>query len=619
MKRFTFILFALLTFIGANAQSIYYGNYTGNETLANWGTSKAENYSVAMKIDNPGLVGMKVTGLRIPVNPAAVDVADFSAFLTKELAAANGIASGDIANVEFTPDGEWTIVALPEPYEITSDAFYCGYTFKVTKFDALTGDGAPLRVMVGAVKEGLMIVSSKSYRRWTDVSSTYGGSLAMQLVIEAQGAAESVSIGEIESKRVNVNEGTSFNVQLVNYGTENVNNVTYSYSVADQTVSNTTNVFIDASTYGATATISIDVPAIATIAEHKGELTITQVNGKANASKEAVGTNIIKVMSQVPVKRALMEEFTGAWCGFCPSGFIGMKLMNERHSEDFICASYHNKDAMQITQNYPVPVNSFPAACLDRSHMTDAYLGDTNRDMGIESTWKSQCELPTPLDINVKADLTSNTGIINVESECTFRDNAATDKYGIAYIITADGLCGTGKNWCQENYYSPDVNNGTYTNMYKVGMEQFNTGGEYIYLKYDDVVIAQSGESGETIDGVFGATCNDGDIVKHEFSFDTADMNANYTPVSNLVQDKNRLHAIALVYDKATMQVLNCAKCNVSVDGVFAGITEHMQTGNRAQQNGFYNILGQKVSGSNTNGILIQKNGSAKKYLQVKQ
>lgn len=588
----------------AQAQSITFGYYTGQEEILDWGTSKAETYSVAMKVSEASLVGGKLKQLKIPVSTGADKTAEYSAFVTKELKATGGKATGDIANIAFEATGDWVTVTLPEAYTITDEPFYVGYTMKVTSCTQLSSDpnSVPVRVIAKVADGALNITTSRTYRKWTDISSAIGGALAMQIVVEGDAIKENaVSVARVANKIVKIGTEGTTKASIVNHGVNDVTSIDYEFAVAGTTLSRHLDVNVSGENYGTAADITIDIPAIAATGYYDGMLTITKVNGVENTSLQTSAANSVRVMNIVPVKRPLMEEYTGAWCGFCPAGFVGMKQMNERHPDDFICASYHNMDAMQITTDYPNYVDAFPTAYLDRNHFTDAYLGDERHDMGIEQTWLRECAEFTPVNVSVSAVLDASTGNLDVNAQYEYCEDVKDTEYGVAYIITADGITGKGTNWRQHNYFSPDFNNGDYSYMYVEGMEMFNEGPEYMYLEYDDVAIAQSHTSGNTFNDVLPASVAEATVVEHTTTFNTADMKSDYATKVNLVQNPERLHAIALVYDKASAHVLNCAKCDViydttAIQGISVLPTDASQT---------FNLAGQRVNAS-AKGIVIR-------------
>ncbi len=591
----------------SDGQTITWGYYNGSQRLGTWGTSKGETYYVGMKVNDPSLVGSKIISVKVPLNSTLVT--GCSVWIVREALQSNsGQGVSDDVNVAFTPSDTWSEITLPEAYTIGEGDFYVGITFTCTATDF-----TPMLLMPSDLLETTYIKTTRTYRKWTDLGNAPGACLPLQIVVRGN-VVQNNAVGVVGIDRVFAKHGetSKAKVTIANNGSNPVENIDWTYSVAGKSVEAHTTVAISADSYGAQGSFEFEIPAIEENGEYEGTFTVTKVNGVSNTAKMASATHIVKVMNIVPTKRPLMEEFTGAWCGFCPSGYIAMKLMNERHPDDFICASYHNDDAMQITQNYPVNVSGFPEAYLDRNHQTDAYRGDTKKDMGIDETWSMECkEIPT-LNVDVEAELNAASGVLTVQSSMELCQNLSGADYGIGYIITADGLKGTGASWRQHNYYSINYNGGAYSGMYGEGMEQFNDGAEYQYLVYDDVVVAVSDKGGATIAGIIPADCKEADTYKHTMTFNIADMNSNYGKKENLVQDKSRLNAIAFVYDNAAHHVVNSAKCRVVLDADSSDGISSVQEADAAQQD-CYNLSGQRVSASDYKGIVVIGN---KKYLR---
>lgn len=49
--------------------------------------------------------------------------------------------------------------------------------------------------------------------------------------------------------------------------------------------------------------------------------------------------------SDSQVKRVLLEQFTGSWCGWCVDGSYVMELLEEDYPDTFIGCKIHNGDS----------------------------------------------------------------------------------------------------------------------------------------------------------------------------------------------------------------------------------------------------------------------------------
>lgn len=560
MKQILLTLTAwLIIGLSALAHEVTYGVYSHDSRMVPWGTSKAETYNVAIRIDDPGLTGSQITAISFPLNNEATTLKEGKAFITRQLKITSGKAVPDVCSVEFTPSVEgWTKVVLQEPFILDGEPFYAGFSITVGKADG-EADKKPLMMMLGGQRDGLYLGTSRTYRKWEDMNVSLSRTSPIEITLEGDfDHSAAASICYLDDQRVKRGAVSQIKATIVNHGTSDIQSISYTYSTTEGDIHGTINLEqpISASQFGIRKTLKFDVPAQSELGTTQGTLTITGVNDAVNADLSTNASHSIEVMKVVPVKRPLLEEFTGTWCGWCPRGYMGLLLLNERHPDDFIGASYHEGDIMTITEDYPVVVLGYPAANLDRCHDTDAYRGDTNRDIGIEETWLNACQEETPANVYVQAQLNEDETSILVSSQYEFAIDLEDTDYGVAYIVTADSLCGTTSSWVQHSYF-PGVTD------YGPEMDMFTKGAEYQFLVYDDVVIAQSGAGGTTIKNVIPESVHEEDIFSHEYTFALSEMTSLLNGTS-LVQNKKKLNVIALLYDRKDKKVVNCAKVHVS-------------------------------------------------------
>lgn len=62
-------------------------------------------------------------------------------------------------------------------------------------------------------------------------------------------------------------------------------------------------------------------------------------------------------LASAPVKRAVMEEFTGLGCGFCVRGIVGIKKCEDTFGDRFIAIARHTysgtPDGMRVPSQLP--------------------------------------------------------------------------------------------------------------------------------------------------------------------------------------------------------------------------------------------------------------------------
>ena len=546
--------------LGAMAQRTTFGYVHNYQDLVSWGTAKTETYNFAIRIADPGLAGSKVTGVRVPLNPAANNLADGRAFITSALKLTSGKAVPDICETTFTAEhGGWTEVTFPQPYTLTAEPVYVGFAISVSKLES-DGDRYPIMVQLGSKRDALYLGTNRTFRKWEEMGVSLSRTLPLEVILDGSfDKSNSVGINYLDDQRIRRGSDSQLKATIVNHGTTPVQNVDYEYSIGSLKHKGHIDLPLPLTSdfIGDRVEVEVTAPAQENLGEMEGSLTITHVNGQPNADIAATVSHQLRCLKIVTVKRPLLEEFTGIWCGFCPRGYVGLLLLNERYPGMFVGASYHNgTDAMTISNTYPVPVEGLPAANLDRCHDTDAYRGDTSRDMGIEKTWLDACQEETPANVNITAYRTEDEREIVIHTDYEFAEDIAGANYGVAYLVTADGLHGTTPLWQQHSYF-PSANPGEYG----PEMDMFTKGPEYMFLVYDDVVIAQSGVGGKTIAGIIPSTIREEDVFGHDYKFDITTM-IGYSK-ENLAQDHDRLNVIAILYDKNLKKVVNCNKAHV--------------------------------------------------------
>lgn len=533
----------------------------GDGSSTQWGTRKAETYDVAIHLDGSMNEGKTIERLRIPFVDAT-PVTALKGFLTTSLALDdNGLNQPDLVAVSATPvgpkDGEdygWTEITLAQPYTITADGVYVGYSFDIS--EATTTAGKRPVVTTAAINDnGLYVHTSRTYRRWQSIGNALGQTLAMQVVIGGltENAASLNDLGEIGTQ---TDVTTPVDLLLRNHGSNEISSVDLTYSVAG--LSGTIHKDFPKplpARYDDPQPVSITLPAISQSNTYELSIRISKVNGLDNTDPHPEATGQLLVYGLMPKHRVLVEEYTGTWCGNCPRGLVAMEEMTKRYPDDFIGVSYHNADGMEVTTNFPTPVDAFPNASLDRTILTDPYYGEKQNRFGLEAIWKEQSEVAAPAAISVNAEWADEAQtLIRATANVTF-PLASQNNYRVAYLLVADGLKGTGRPWAQVNYFQG-------TGGWELeGMQQFVNGDYYVQgLEFNDVVIDHSpwtGVAGSLPESVEGNT-----PISHTYEFKAASIKS--LSGYELIQDKQRLRVVALLVNPKTGIVGNANKAPVS-------------------------------------------------------
>ncbi len=594
----------------ATAQTVTYGAYSGNETLSSSGTAKQEDYDVAILVKDDALVGKTVTGVKIPIaSDVAPYLTDGKAFMTKSLALSGTTNAADLETKDFTMTSGWIEVDFDTPYTLTADGVYVGYSFKTSQAGL-----EPLVTVDGSEDQFLYMHTTKTYRKWKAKGSGLKYQLAMQVLVdgvEPNGAT--VVLSETNGQ---INTPADYTFKLKNTSSSTISNVDFTYSVAGKTAS----VHKELATpltphFGKTADVSFALPGLPDPGSFNLTITVDKVNGNANTCSTPSGTNKLQLYSFLPVKRALLEEYTGTWCGWCPRGFVGLEHMNELLGNDFVGVSYHNSDAMEFvpSSSYPSSVSGFPAAWLDRTTETDAYCGDNyDGHFHIDDTYAEANTAFAPAGLEAQAYFTdANKNEIEVKSTSTFAVDYDDNPYQLSYILTAGGLSGTTDDWNQSNYYP------TYASSYPDDdMKMFSEGEKTMKgLVFNFVVVGWNGP--KYIPNSLPSTIVMAEPTEHTYTFDLSTGSSNVD--ASIIQDKSKLDVVALLIDSRTGAVVNARKVHVydsQDDAAAAGITNVTQSKDDRVV-GYYSIDGKRYA-QPQKGLNIVKLANGKTFKVVK-
>ncbi len=539
-----------------SATVIYAGEieytYAGS-ALSDFGTGKKEHYDVAIRLTGSSFIGKSVRSVSVPVH-AGIEDARIWLSCNLNLVMENGkyVNDPDIMSGEATPDGTEIRLDLDESYTITGDGIFIGYSFDVKDISEDAGK-RPVVVDAGiSDPDGLYIHSSRTYKEWENISEAEGMVSALKVTLEGDFEEYSVGIGNIPSIRAEIGKPFLQPVTVVNNSTSEVLNISYSYDIEGETGGG--HVELDSPlppVFNSSAIVYLPLPSLSK-GNKNAEIRIVEVNGYPNASLCPDGATVVRVVSQLPEKRALMEEYTGTWCGYCVRGIAAMERLSKRYPDNYIGVAYHRGDPMGVTSAFPVSISSLPVCSVDRVIETDPYFGTSRDGFGIENDILSRMETESPAVLDVDAEWDGDD-IIAI-SRLNFVEEPSGN-HELAYLLLEDGMHGKGSDWTQTNYYS-----GENADDLIPEMRQFCEGDPEIRdFHFNDVVVMCSDLHGVPNSVVSPVV----DVVsenRYTFSSVMEAVNLEGNPV---VQDRKALSVVAVLIEKGNGHVVNSAKCRL--------------------------------------------------------
>lgn len=579
---------------------IYYTYDDGVSTSGTWGTGKKENYDVAIHVVEPALVGKKVEGMVLYLFNET-GLSNLKCWLSKELTLDSDKKNvPDITSVSANIAKGWVEVRFSEPYTITSDGFYAGYSLNVDDLD--NGNNKyPLYCTLNADAEGLYLHTSKTYRKWVAKGESTGVALCLKVILSGVDAASAgVSMKSAVNSEINKKATTS--VTVVNHGSDAISSVDYSYTLDGSTYtgSKSFSTPIEAR-YGASSSFNISLPAMSKAEFYPVTFSIDKVNGVANADASAKANFDYKVYTMLPTHRPVMEEYTGTWCGYCPRGFVGMEYMSN-HYKDFVGLAYHNGDDMEVMSSgkFPSSISGYPSAYLDRELDIDAFYGLEYgvKNFGVADDWSDRAAEVAKAKVEINGGLADDGNTVKVRTEVAFIDSYTDADFHVEYALLADSL--HSDSWYQSNYYSGESG-------LPEEFDVFTEGGSKIYgLYYNDVIVAssrlsQAGSADYELPS---------EITAYETLYPTCEFKLDQvknTSGKAIIQNNENLEVVAMVVDGSTGYIVNAAKVKVNTDPT--GISS-VKTDSNASA-GYYDLSGRKVENA-SKGIFIKKTADGK-------
>lgn len=588
----TLLFAAATTFCGMAEGSVLEFTYAEGE-LSAFGKAKKETIDVAMCIDNPSYAGRKLTGFKAYINTSE-NLSNTSLWLSKALTLENKQNVPDIASYEVTPTDvslggvplKELSVSLKEPYILTEEPVYLGYTLTVNALESYE-DRYPLIISAGVNPNGFFLHGTNSVLKWMEYSTTSGG--VAYIVANLEGDYADYSLDMKNYKEIYAEESDNFNVEftVLNSGINPVNFLSYTYTVDDGELIPGELVELDMPiepSLSISSEITLPFKGITGIGPHNLKVNVVEVNGYTNESNEATIDCVVNVIPFVPVHRPLVEEITGLWCQWCPKGYIAMEMIAEQYPDSQVSVCYHNNDVMEVTNVYPYELEGLPASSIDRIPAIDPYYGtyDESVQFGISLDLQDAMAKLSIASIDVAAQLEGD--VVKVNSSVRFIKDISDGNYQIGYVLVCNGL--TDETWAQANSFP------TVSGLEGTPLEVLTTWPRRVYgLVFNDVAVDVSAYMG--IPGSLPSDIVTNKEYTNDFSFNISG--------NELVQNRENLVVAAFIVDKATGGIVNANKYAFK-SGTVHSVTSNSEVVSRE----YYDLTGHKIS-QPSKGIFILK------------
>lgn len=524
-------------------------------------------------------------------------------------------------------------VKLPTPFTIPADGAFVGYSF-----DGKSSDAPVVLAGTSTAAEGLFFqYDYEGERTFESLSSIVGMSSSIQIgldVSECEANDATVSANPESTTLVNTKQQYPF--YITNNSAKPITQITYSISVDGEKGAEKS---LDLSSpIESMETVSLPfTTAFEDEGVHSVELNLSKVNGNTNINKQSSAAYSIIALEKSADRVSVVEEQTGTWCGWCPRGHVALDLLNKQLGDKVVTLAGHftNSESQVDPMNiYQLDENStqaealadygyvamnlssmlggggFPGAMFDRIVAADPYVG-ANTTKGKNGTYEyGATDLvnllkegnPSEADFSMTASWADDKNTdIKVDLTTTFNyDRFGSFPYGVAFVLSENGMTGKGATWKQLNYYSKLAGVNGASDFNNPDMAAWFKAGSYVSTTYDNVVVQAWNPLGNAAIVDKSVT----DIVKGEAIPFSTTLKVN----SDLIQNYNNLTLSALLVNLKSLAVVNAAKvvlgnCAAGIENVNSEVNNNVVSR--------YNVNGMRINGSQK-GLNIVKLANGK-------
>ena len=353
---------------------------------------------------------------------------------------------------------------------------------------------------------------------------------------------------------------------------------------------------------------------------------ITKVDGLENTfkNKEAKGTVI--AVAQAVDRTHVVEELTSTWNERCPPGHVGMAKLKEDFGNKIITLSGHMSGLANNTYIDPMECDDYrnaiitmgayaPSAEFNRSTRGDSYFGivryiSNNKyiygaDKGVYSADEWYPSVATVAMDAKWADYDKTKIAVNTYTNFAFnRDDAP---YGIAFVMSEDGMTGTGDEWLQYNFLSAEYADLYYqqygkeymaADWYNDDMKDWINAPMWVEMAYNNVVVA-AWDAVVGADNSMASPIRKGEMQNYNTTLDISE--------KSLIQDKSKLKLAALLINKNNGVIENAAQVSLGESSGIDGVT----TDSKLTEVARYNANGMRLD-SPQKGLNIVKMSNGK-------
>lgn len=595
----------VLTALTASAQQTWHGYYEPGQKLYEFGTGIPESYDCAIFLaGQEGLAsGKSISKVRLTL-PYVDQLSSLSVWVSKSLPQAAENADVEVHAVELSS------LASDTPFEVELDRdFYLPEAGAYVGFSFTSADPYPLLTTAASttVANAFFLKTTSSYPNWVDYTKYNAGNLPVEVLVNGTVYDNAAAVVTFPTQVALLGQNIQVPVTVRNLGTKGLTSIDYTLQSSGGETSGSYTLPTPLKVIQAETTLPLDLVAPSAPIHDAMTLRITRVNGQPNEieDKNPPRGGIISI-NESARRVAVMEEFTGSWCGWCPRGAVAIEHLRQDLPGQFIGIAVHSNDAMEIEDYASMRghVSGYPFAFVNRAMSGDPFFG-THTGPGNETSYGVFPEVKATLDeltcasLDLSAQWKDKEGyILQVKPSVTFQfDGSEAPGFNIAYVVTADSLMGDDYGWEQNNDYSLVMAQQWKDDPYLGWL--CDKGSRLRGYKYNDVAIATHGTIAGLPLSIDGAWTAGQRLALPEFEIDLTG--------NELVQNRDNVKIVAMLIDPSSYRIINAAEAWAS--GNHAGMDEEMP--DAASPRAYYDLYGRRIT-SPTHGVCIARHADGR-------
>lgn len=427
MRKISILLIFLAAMTGVWAQSLAarlgwcgdidngYGDAEG--TITPWITLTSVQTGV--------YAGNEITSVRIGLNAKANNV---YIYLSDSMEDDEYAVCQKVGTLE----AGWHTVVLETPWHIEPDSqIAVGYKATFTK-----AGGA-------GYTKGKIAEACKAYYNTKATWIEINGAFCIEALVGGEAMpCNELGITSFSDTSVTSGEGVAvMPVTVRNYGINDVENFTIAYTIDGMPEGEQD--FACVIPAGDQTSVGLSVPMTG-IGLHEIGVEIQTVNDEPDAYKaNNNATAVLTERDPAFVRRVVIEEGTGDWCGWCPRGIVGLEMMKDMYGDRVIAISVHADDiyATDDYQPFLSTVTVLPGCKVNRRLEGDPYFN-------IKRMVASEIDEPVPVGYTAKATVYDDSEV-RVASDILVDTELDASDLRFAFTVVENGLTGN-----QHNSYS---------------------------------------------------------------------------------------------------------------------------------------------------------------------